>query len=148
MRLFPLFCSGTRDSCVQTCMGPRMDQSSNRTSSPSNPSPALSPPTPTPPPPPPPPVMMFPDDLKLNLECPVCSKISLPPIMQCRNGHVTCNICRGKVQSCPMCREIDINIRYTRRKTAGSSRYNFPPRLYPILIYIIGICLPSERLPI
>merc|ERR1712179_107035 len=33
------------------------------------------------------------------------------PIMQCRNGHVTCNPCRLKVQSCPMCREIDIDIR-------------------------------------
>ena len=28
-----------------------------------------------------------------------------------RNGHVTCNPCRMKVQSCPMCREIDIDIR-------------------------------------
>merc|ERR1712179_858510 len=53
----------------------------------------------------------LPDDLKQNLECPVCARISLPPIMQCRNGHVTCNPCRLKVQSCPMCREIDIDIR-------------------------------------
>jgi len=55
--------------------------------------------------------LMLPDDLKQNLECPVCTRISLPPIMQCRNGHVTCNPCRLKVQSCPMCREIDIDIR-------------------------------------
>jgi len=54
---------------------------------------------------------ILPDDLKQNLECPVCARISLPPIMQCRNGHVTCNPCRLKVQSCPMCREIDIDIR-------------------------------------
>jgi len=54
---------------------------------------------------------LLPEDLKQNLECPVCARISLPPIMQCRNGHVTCNPCRLKVQSCPMCREIDIDIR-------------------------------------
>lgn len=58
-----------------------------------------------------PPVLVLPDDLKLNLECPVCSRITLPPIMQCRNGHVTCNTCRLKVQSCPLCRETDIDIR-------------------------------------
>ena len=56
-------------------------------------------------------VTLLPEDLKSNLECPVCARISLPPIMQCRNGHVTCNPCRLKVQSCPMCREIDIDIR-------------------------------------
>ena len=36
--------------------------------------------------------------LKEKLECPVCSRISLPPIMQCRNGHITCNQCRIKVR--------------------------------------------------
>ena len=51
------------------------------------------------------------DDMKQRLECPVCCKISLPPVMQCRNGHVTCNNCRLKVRSCPMCREVDIDIR-------------------------------------
>lgn len=53
----------------------------------------------------------LPDDIKHSLECPVCARIALPPVMQCRNGHVTCNSCRIKVQSCPMCREIDIDIR-------------------------------------
>lgn len=53
----------------------------------------------------------MPDDIKQALECPVCARISLPPIMQCRNGHVTCNPCRLKIQSCPMCREIDIDVR-------------------------------------
>ena len=51
------------------------------------------------------------EDMKQRLECPVCCKISLPPVMQCRNGHVTCNNCRIKVRSCPMCREVDIDIR-------------------------------------
>ena len=31
--------------------------------------------------------------------------------MQCRNGHVMCNNCRPKVQSCPICRDVDIDIR-------------------------------------
>ena len=57
-------------------------------------------------------VTLLPEDLKSNLECPVCARISLPPIMQCRNGHVTCNPCRLKVQSCPVCREVDIDIRF------------------------------------
>lgn len=55
--------------------------------------------------------IVLPDDMKQSLECPVCCRIALPPVMQCRNGHVTCNPCRLKVQSCPMCREIDIDIR-------------------------------------
>ena len=54
--------------------------------------------------------MMY-DDLKTRLECPVCNKICLPPVMQCRNGHNTCNACRDKVRSCPTCREIDIDVR-------------------------------------
>jgi len=49
--------------------------------------------------------------LKEKLECPVCSRISLPPIMQCRNGHITCNVCRLKVRDCPVCRESDTDIR-------------------------------------
>jgi len=53
----------------------------------------------------------MPDEIRQSLECPVCSRISLPPIMQCRNGHITCNPCRLKIQSCPMCREIDIDVR-------------------------------------
>lgn len=53
----------------------------------------------------------MPDDIRQALECPVCSRISLPPIFQCRNGHVTCGDCRGKIQSCPMCREVDIDVR-------------------------------------
>ena len=36
--------------------------------------------------------------LKDKLECPVCSRIALPPIMQCRNGHLVCNLCRHKVR--------------------------------------------------
>ena len=49
--------------------------------------------------------------LKDKLECPVCSRIALPPIMQCRNGHLVCNLCRHKVRDCPVCREADIDVR-------------------------------------
>ena len=93
--------------------------------------------------------LLLPDDLKQNLECPVCTRISLPPIMQCRNGHVTCNPCRLKVfisifnvhkfifvlkvQSCPMCREVDIDIRY----------HSFPP----LIIYniLLETCLRKRQ---
>ena len=51
------------------------------------------------------------DELKASLECPVCSRLSLPPLMACRNGHVTCNACRPKVTSCPICREAEIDSR-------------------------------------
>ncbi|XP_040579181.1 E3 ubiquitin-protein ligase Siah1 [Lepeophtheirus salmonis] len=92
---------GTRDSGVQT-IGPSNESLSAHCSK--SPGPSLGPGgsrTST----------QLPEDLKINLECPVCGRISLPPIMQCRNGHVTCNACRPKVQSCPVCREIDIDIR-------------------------------------
>lgn len=49
--------------------------------------------------------------LKDKLECPVCARITLPPIMQCRNGHIMCNTCRNKVRDCPVCREADIDVR-------------------------------------
>lgn len=49
--------------------------------------------------------------LKEKLECPICIRIALPPIMQCRNGHVICNSCRNKVRDCPVCREADIDVR-------------------------------------
>lgn len=49
--------------------------------------------------------------LKEKLECPICIRIALPPIMQCRNGHVICNSCRHKVRDCPVCREADIDVR-------------------------------------
>ena len=51
------------------------------------------------------------EELKSSLECPVCNRISLPPVMQCRNGHITCNVCRAKVQLCPVCRDQDMDVR-------------------------------------
>ena len=39
------------------------------------------------------------------LECPVCYSYCLPPIMQCRFGHVVCNQCLPNcLPACPVCR--------------------------------------------
>jgi len=55
--------------------------------------------------------LQFKGYLKDKLECPICLRIALPPIMQCRNGHIVCNNCRHKVRDCPVCREADIDVR-------------------------------------
>jgi E3 ubiquitin-protein ligase SIAH1 len=45
-------------------------------------------------------------NLKEHLECPVCLELpKSPPIYQCPNGHIICNLCHTKLQSCPQCRE-------------------------------------------
>lgn len=38
------------------------------------------------------------------LECPVCMDIMSPPLLQCTNGHMLCNDCRGKIYKCPQCK--------------------------------------------
>lgn len=43
-------------------------------------------------------------DLKSLFECPVCSDYAIPPISQCQNGHLICQACRKKIDSCPTCR--------------------------------------------
>ncbi|KAL1439413.1 hypothetical protein MTO96_010232 [Rhipicephalus appendiculatus] len=46
------------------------------------------------------------EDSMLSLfECPVCLDSVLPPIVQCRNGHLVCATCRANVDTCPVCRE-------------------------------------------
>ncbi|XP_053435033.1 E3 ubiquitin-protein ligase SIAH1-like [Nycticebus coucang] len=42
-------------------------------------------------------------DLASVFECPVCFDYVLPPILQCRRGHLVCNNCRAKLTSCPTC---------------------------------------------
>jgi len=56
-------------------------------------------------------IVSFKSYLKERMECPICERIALPPIMQCRNGHIVCNTCRHKVRDCPVCREADIDVR-------------------------------------
>eukprot|EP00939_MAST-03C_sp_MAST-3C-sp1_P003429 g3429.t1 len=45
------------------------------------------------------------------LECPVCFEHMMPPIYQCPEGHLICNVCRPKLKKCPTCRGVLGNIR-------------------------------------
>ena len=46
------------------------------------------------------------------LECPVCIEpILSAPIHQCTNGHVVCNGCIAKLNSCPICRNDSTPVR-------------------------------------
>lgn len=45
------------------------------------------------------------DRLASILECPVCFEFVLPPILQCKNGHIVCYMCYRKVEFCPTCRD-------------------------------------------
>ena len=45
------------------------------------------------------------EDLKGDLECPVCLKIpSDIPIYQCTAGHIHCKECHPNLRTCPICR--------------------------------------------
>ena len=50
-----------------------------------------------------------------SLECPVCLEVPRVgtglAIYGCRNGHLLCQGCVGKIQECPICREKEINCR-------------------------------------
>ncbi|GAB2218338.1 hypothetical protein Drorol1_Dr00001558 [Drosera rotundifolia] len=38
------------------------------------------------------------------LECPQCSNMMFPPILQCPNGHTLCSECKARIQNaCPIC---------------------------------------------
>uniref|UniRef100_H0XXJ8 E3 ubiquitin-protein ligase n=1 Tax=Otolemur garnettii TaxID=30611 RepID=H0XXJ8_OTOGA len=42
-------------------------------------------------------------DLRNIFKCPGCFDYVLPPILQCRHGHLVCASCRQKLTSCPTC---------------------------------------------
>jgi E3 ubiquitin-protein ligase SIAH1 len=45
------------------------------------------------------------EDLKEVLECPVCLRVPRSaPIFQCVRGHIVCNECHAKLETCPVCR--------------------------------------------
>ena len=45
------------------------------------------------------------EDLREDLECPVCLKIPRDvPIYQCNSGHIHCKECHPKIRECPICR--------------------------------------------
>ncbi|KAL3316203.1 E3 ubiquitin-protein ligase Siah1 [Cichlidogyrus casuarinus] len=50
-------------------------------------------------------------NLRSLFECPVCLEFALPPIHQCKNGHILCNSCRVHVNNCPTCRSGPCNSR-------------------------------------
>lgn len=51
------------------------------------------------------------EDLTSFFECPVCFDYVLPPIIQCSSGHLICQNCKPKLNSCPTCRGPLGNIR-------------------------------------
>jgi hypothetical protein len=51
------------------------------------------------------------DKIKDKLTCPVCMKISKPPIKQCCLGHAICNACWEECPWCPLCRVRKTDIR-------------------------------------
>ena len=55
--------------------------------------------------------------LEVVVTCIVCHTISHSKILQCPNGHLTCDICRctGNLATCPMCR---ISLRRATRALA------------------------------
>ena len=49
-----------------------------------------------------------------SLKCPVCLEVPRAgpgPIYGCKNGHFLCQVCVGKIQECPICREKEIHCR-------------------------------------
>ncbi len=54
------------------------------------------------------PVSVSGDQLRLDLECPVCMEV--PPagkqIFQCSNGHILCSGCYDGLRTCPICRVV------------------------------------------
>jgi len=50
--------------------------------------------------------MEFSQEVKDQLECPVCLELMYPPIkiFQCGQGHALCGRCRPKCRNCPTCR--------------------------------------------
>lgn len=44
------------------------------------------------------------EDLKKELQCPICYEYMKPPISMCENGHSICSNCKPKLRNCPSCR--------------------------------------------
>ncbi|XP_069675847.1 E3 ubiquitin-protein ligase sina-like [Periplaneta americana] len=51
------------------------------------------------------------DALTKLLVCPVCYEYMVPPLMQCRRGHMVCVDCKSSFTSCPTCRSKFVNMR-------------------------------------
>lgn len=44
------------------------------------------------------------DELKKELECPVCLEVAKSPIYKCEDDHLVCSNCKTKMSRCPVCR--------------------------------------------
>ena len=44
------------------------------------------------------------EDLRKELECPICYEYMKPPISMCENGHSICSDCKPQLKNCPSCR--------------------------------------------
>lgn len=44
------------------------------------------------------------EDLRKELECPICYEYMKPPISMCENGHSICSSCKPKLKNCPSCK--------------------------------------------
>ena len=44
------------------------------------------------------------EDLRKELECPICYEYMRPPISMCENGHSICSDCKPQLKNCPSCR--------------------------------------------
>ena len=53
----------------------------------------------------------FDEDLRKELECPVCFEYMKPPISMCENGHSICSDCKPKMNNCPSCRRPFLQVR-------------------------------------
>eukprot|EP00928_Gymnodinium_smaydae_P064470 TRINITY_DN47796_c0_g1_i1.p1 TRINITY_DN47796_c0_g1~~TRINITY_DN47796_c0_g1_i1.p1 ORF type:complete len:277 (+),score=12.89 TRINITY_DN47796_c0_g1_i1:225-1055(+) len=80
------------------------------------------------------------------LDCPVCLESPiLPPIMQCRHGHLLCRPCSEKMAVCPMCKDGPVDIRnLTAEKFA--QREKFPCHNAPACREMIEYSRFSEHL--
>ncbi|XP_018573226.1 E3 ubiquitin-protein ligase siah2-like [Anoplophora glabripennis] len=56
-------------------------------------------------------VLMTPEDLLMELECPICYMYISAPVRQCCNLHAMCATCFNKVDKCPVCRQPKIPTR-------------------------------------
>jgi hypothetical protein len=51
------------------------------------------------------------EDVRKELECPVCLEYMKPPISMCENGHSICSTCKPKLNKCPSCRRPFLPVR-------------------------------------
>lgn len=64
---------------------------------------------------------------KVELECPICFKLSAPPIYTCQAQHLICIVCRPKLRQCPSCMEV----------FKGWSRHRYAERDHEKLVSLI-----------